>query len=64
MVAYAEESLGLLLTALAGGAVRLDSPYHSIARYQAGPVPPKPVSVWLGAQKSKMLALAGRGADG
>ncbi|MFF3787714.1 LLM class flavin-dependent oxidoreductase [Streptomyces sp. NPDC001933] len=64
MVAYAEESLGLLRTALAGGAVRLDSPYHSIGGYQAGPVPPKPVGIWLGAQKPKMLTLAGRVADG
>ncbi|MEV7239170.1 LLM class flavin-dependent oxidoreductase [Streptomyces sp. NPDC051020] len=64
MVAYAEESLGLLRTALAGGGVQLHSPYHSIDGYHAGPVPPKPVGLWLGAQKSKMLALAGRVADG
>ncbi|MER7702449.1 LLM class flavin-dependent oxidoreductase [Kitasatospora sp. NPDC097605] len=64
MVAYAEESLGLLRTALAGGAVRLDSPYHAVGGYQAGPVPPEPVGLWLGAQGPKMLALAGRAADG
>ncbi len=64
MVAYAEESLGLLRAALAGGGVRLDSPYHSIGGYQAGPVPPQPVGIWLGAQRPKMLALAGRIADG
>ncbi|MFF0450283.1 LLM class flavin-dependent oxidoreductase [Streptomyces sp. NPDC004609] len=64
MVAYAEESLGLLRTALSGGAVQLHSPYHSVDGYRAGPVPPKPVELWLGAQKPRMLALTGRGADG
>ncbi|WP_432044088.1 LLM class flavin-dependent oxidoreductase [Streptomyces cadmiisoli] len=64
MVAFAEESLGLLRTALNGGVVRVRSPYHDIGGYQAGPVPPEPAGIWLGAQKSRMLALAGRGADG
>ncbi|MFE6871564.1 LLM class flavin-dependent oxidoreductase [Kitasatospora sp. NPDC057692] len=64
MVAYTEESLGLLRTALAGGAVKLDSPYHAIGGYQAGPVPPQPVGLWLGAQGPEMLALVGRAADG
>src|SRR5690606_38862325 len=64
MVAYAEDALGVLRTALPGGPVQVDSPYHAIGGYQAGPVPPKPVGVWLGAQKAKMLALAGRVADG
>ncbi|MFI6288009.1 LLM class flavin-dependent oxidoreductase [Streptomyces sp. NPDC051018] len=64
MVAYAEESLGLLRAALSGGAVQLHSPYHSVDGYRAGPVPPKPVELWLGAQKPRMLALTGRVADG
>lgn len=64
MVAFAEESLGLLRKALNGEAVRLDSPYHSIGGYQAGPVPPRPVELWLGAQKRRMLTLAGERADG
>jgi alkanesulfonate monooxygenase SsuD/methylene tetrahydromethanopterin reductase-like flavin-dependent oxidoreductase (luciferase family) len=64
MVAFAEESLGVLRTALAGDVVRLHSPYHSIDGYRAGPVPPKPVKIWLGAQKPRMLAVTGRLADG
>jgi alkanesulfonate monooxygenase SsuD/methylene tetrahydromethanopterin reductase-like flavin-dependent oxidoreductase (luciferase family) len=64
MVAFAEESLGVLRKALAGDVVRLHSPYHSIDGYQAGPVPATPVEVWLGAQKSRMLGVTGRLADG
>ncbi|MFE1407320.1 LLM class flavin-dependent oxidoreductase [Streptomyces sp. NPDC058770] len=50
--------------ALSGGGVQLHSPYHSIDGYHAGPVPPKPVEIWLGAQKPRMLAVTGRTADG
>ncbi|WP_433573136.1 LLM class flavin-dependent oxidoreductase [Streptomyces sp. CA-251247] len=64
MVAFAEESLGILRTALAGGVVQLHSTYHSVDGYRAGPVPPEPVGLWLGAQKPRMLALVGRSADG
>ncbi|WP_055588980.1 LLM class flavin-dependent oxidoreductase [Streptacidiphilus griseoplanus] len=64
MVAFTEESLGLMREALAGGAVQLQSPNHSVSGYRAGPVPPKPVEIWLGAQGPKMLAVAGRSADG
>jgi alkanesulfonate monooxygenase SsuD/methylene tetrahydromethanopterin reductase-like flavin-dependent oxidoreductase (luciferase family) len=51
MVAFAEESVGLLRAALGGNVVRLHSPYHSIDGYRAGLVTPEPVGVWLGAQK-------------
>jgi alkanesulfonate monooxygenase SsuD/methylene tetrahydromethanopterin reductase-like flavin-dependent oxidoreductase (luciferase family) len=64
MVTFTEESLGILRTALAGDVVLLHSPYHAIDGYRAGPVPPKPVELWLGAQKPKMLAVTGRSADG
>ena len=64
MVAFAEESLGLLRTALSGGVVRLHSQYHAVGGYRAGPVSSKPVELWLGAQKPRMLAVAGRLADG
>ncbi|MFD0508890.1 LLM class flavin-dependent oxidoreductase [Streptomyces chiangmaiensis] len=64
MVAFTEESLTVMRQALAGGVVRLQSPHHAVGGYQAGPVPPKPVELWLGAQKSKMLAVTGRSADG
>ncbi|KIF78287.1 hypothetical protein QR77_39910 [Streptomyces sp. 150FB] len=64
IVAFAAESVELMRTALAGGVVRLHSPYHSIGGYHAGPVTPKPVGLWLGAQKPHMLAATGRLADG
>ncbi|MEV7148943.1 LLM class flavin-dependent oxidoreductase [Streptomyces sp. NPDC093084] len=64
MVAYAEESLALLRAGLNGETVRHHSPYHSIGGYQAGPMPPRPVELWLGGQKRRMLALTGRHADG
>lgn len=64
MVAFTEESLELMREALAGDVVRLQSPHHSVSGYRAGPVPPKPVQLWLGAQKPRMLAVTGRSADG
>ncbi|MEV5548790.1 LLM class flavin-dependent oxidoreductase [Streptomyces sp. NPDC052309] len=64
MVAFTEESLGIMRRALAGGTVRMQSPHHSVTGYRAGPVPPKPVELWLGAQKRKMLTVTGRSADG
>ncbi|GGJ34668.1 LLM class flavin-dependent oxidoreductase [Streptomyces brasiliensis] len=64
MVAFTEESLELMRRALAGTTVRLQSPHHSVTGYQAGPLPPRPVELWLGAQKRKMLAVTGRSADG
>ncbi|MDT6987053.1 LLM class flavin-dependent oxidoreductase [Streptomyces lusitanus] len=64
MVAFTEESLDLMHQALAGGAVRMQTPHHTVAGYRAGPVPVAPVQLWLGAQKSKMLAVTGRAADG
>ena len=32
--------------------------------YQAGPVPPAPIELWLGSQGPRMLALTGRDSDG
>lgn len=64
MVDFTEGALSLLHGALAGGPVRLRSAHHCVEGYRAGPVPPAPVGVWLGAQKPKMLALTGRAADG
>ncbi|MGA5376204.1 LLM class flavin-dependent oxidoreductase [Actinospica acidiphila] len=64
MVAFTEESLDLMHQALAGGAVRMQTSHHTVMGYRAGPVPATPVQLWLGAQKSKMLAVAGRAADG
>ncbi|GGO28086.1 N5,N10-methylene tetrahydromethanopterin reductase [Microbispora rosea subsp. aerata] len=64
MVAYTEESLHVLRAALAGGEVRLLSDHHAIEGYPAGPVPPAPIPLWLGAMKSRMLAVTGRSGDG
>ncbi|MET9671016.1 LLM class flavin-dependent oxidoreductase [Streptomyces sp. NPDC006475] len=64
MVAFAEESVGVMRAALTGGVVRLHSPYYSIDGYRAGPPTPKPVGLWLGAQKPRMLAATGRLSDG
>ncbi|MEV7321913.1 LLM class flavin-dependent oxidoreductase [Streptomyces sp. NPDC093970] len=64
MVAYAEESVELLRRALNGEVVEHHSPYHSVGGYQAGPMPPRPVELWLGAQKRRMLTVTGRHADG
>jgi alkanesulfonate monooxygenase SsuD/methylene tetrahydromethanopterin reductase-like flavin-dependent oxidoreductase (luciferase family) len=51
-------------TALRGGPVRLRGEQHTIDGYDAGPIPPQPVPLWLGAQMPHMLGLAGRDADG
>jgi alkanesulfonate monooxygenase SsuD/methylene tetrahydromethanopterin reductase-like flavin-dependent oxidoreductase (luciferase family) len=64
MVAFTEEALGIMRQALAGEIVRRQSAHHAVEGYQAGPVPPKLMGLWLGAQKPKMLAVAGRSADG
>ncbi|MEU6343118.1 LLM class flavin-dependent oxidoreductase [Streptomyces sp. NPDC046977] len=64
MVDFTEGALGLLRGALDGGPVRLRDAHHTVEGYRAGPVPPAPVGVWLGAQKPRMLALTGRAADG
>ncbi|PZG05043.1 LLM class flavin-dependent oxidoreductase [Nonomuraea aridisoli] len=64
MVAYTEQSLHIMRAALAGGGVRLLTDQHTIEGYAAGPVPPAPIPLWLGAQGPKMLAVTGRAADG
>lgn len=64
MVAFTEEAVTILRRALAGGSVRLETPRHHIAGYQAGPVPAVAVPVWLGSQKPRMLGVTGRVAEG
>jgi alkanesulfonate monooxygenase SsuD/methylene tetrahydromethanopterin reductase-like flavin-dependent oxidoreductase (luciferase family) len=64
MVEYTEEAIGILRAALDGQAIRTDTEHHHIAGYQAGPVPPNRVPIWVGSQKPKMLALTGRASDG
>ncbi|WP_440070818.1 LLM class flavin-dependent oxidoreductase [Streptosporangium sp. OZ121] len=64
MVAYTEESLHVMRAALGGGGVRLLSDQHAIEGYEAGPVPPLPIPLWLGSQGPKMLGVTGRAGDG
>jgi alkanesulfonate monooxygenase SsuD/methylene tetrahydromethanopterin reductase-like flavin-dependent oxidoreductase (luciferase family) len=64
MVTFTEEALHVMRAALGGGPVRLHGAQHTIDGYDAGPVPPRPVPLWLGAQMPRMLGVAGRGADG
>ncbi|MER7890461.1 LLM class flavin-dependent oxidoreductase [Micromonospora sp. NPDC094482] len=63
-IAYTEEALQIMRTALAGGAVRFDGEQHTVEGYAGGPVPPSPVPLWLGGQRPRMLGVAGRQADG
>lgn len=63
MVSYTDESLQVLRRALAGGAVRHRGAQQA-GEYQAGPVPPAPIELWLGSQGPRMLALTGRDSDG
>ncbi|MFI6079452.1 LLM class flavin-dependent oxidoreductase [Streptomyces sp. NPDC051217] len=64
MVEFTEEAVRILRQALRGETVRTTTRHHQIAGYQAGPVPPRPVEVWLGSQKPRMLAATGRAGDG
>ncbi|MEW2382892.1 LLM class flavin-dependent oxidoreductase [Micromonospora sp. NPDC047707] len=61
-IAYTEEALTVMRRALAGEPVRHLSDQHAIEGYAAGPVAPVPL--WLGGQRPRMLAVAGRRADG
>jgi alkanesulfonate monooxygenase SsuD/methylene tetrahydromethanopterin reductase-like flavin-dependent oxidoreductase (luciferase family) len=64
MVAFTDEAIQIIRQALRGEAIQVSTPRHRIAGYQAGPVPPRPVGVWVGSQKPKMLAVTGRASDG
>ncbi len=44
--------------------LRVDGEVHHVAGAKRGPAPAHPVEIWLGAYKPRMLALAGRSADG
>ncbi|WP_204037058.1 LLM class flavin-dependent oxidoreductase [Micromonospora qiuiae] len=64
MVTYTEEALRILRPALAGDVVHLNGRQHRVEGYHAGPAPASPISVWLGGQGPRMLAVTGRLADG
>jgi hypothetical protein len=48
----------------ARGGVRVDGEFHRVVGAKRGPAPAHDVGIWLGAYKSRMLALTGRKADG
>jgi alkanesulfonate monooxygenase SsuD/methylene tetrahydromethanopterin reductase-like flavin-dependent oxidoreductase (luciferase family) len=63
MVAYSDAAVGILRSALRGGHVQAGNDEHRVS-YDAGPAAARPPQVWLGAQKPRMLRLAGRKAEG
>src|ERR1700761_535084 len=46
------------------GGARFEGEHYSLAGAPRGPAPAQPVGIWVGAYKSRMLALTGRKADG
>lgn len=64
IVAYTEEALHAIRSALRGGTVHYDGRELQIPGYDAGPVPAEPVPLWLGALRPRMLGVAGRASDG
>ncbi|NMO55880.1 LLM class flavin-dependent oxidoreductase [Actinoplanes sp. TBRC 11911] len=64
MLHYVRESLTVMRRALDGGVVRLDGNEVDVRGYQAGPVPPERIELWVGAIGPAMLANVGRYADG
>jgi alkanesulfonate monooxygenase SsuD/methylene tetrahydromethanopterin reductase-like flavin-dependent oxidoreductase (luciferase family) len=64
MIAFTEEALQFMRTALGGGVVEFRSGQHSIEGYEAGPVSASPVPLWLGSNGPRMLAVTGRSSDG
>lgn len=63
MVDFTRESLLVMRRALSGGIVDARGSQLTVD-YSAGPVPPKPVPLWLGSAKPRMLELTGRSSDG
>jgi alkanesulfonate monooxygenase SsuD/methylene tetrahydromethanopterin reductase-like flavin-dependent oxidoreductase (luciferase family) len=64
MIEFTDEALGVMRQALAGGVVEFHSRQHAIEGYDAGPMPPSPVPIWLGSSGPRMLAVTGRSSDG
>ncbi len=63
-VQFTEEAIRIMRRALRGGTIQENTPEHQIAGYQAGPVPPEHLGIWLGSQGPRMLRVTGRVADG
>lgn len=64
-VSALEEAIEVIRLVWSGGrGVRFDGRFYQLAGVNAGPVPPHPIGIWLGAYKPRMLRLVGRKADG
>ena len=64
MVTFTDEAIRIIRQALAGGRVAFEGEQHSLAGYNAGPVPPEPIPIWLGSNGPRMLDMTGRLSDG
>lgn len=64
-VSALEEAIHVIRLMWSGGrGVRFDGKFYQLSVVNAGPVPARPIGIWLGAYKPRMLALVGRLADG
>ncbi len=64
-VSALEEAIEVIRLVWSGGrGLRFDGKFYQLAGLNAGPVPPHPIGIWLGAYKPRMLSLVGRSADG
>jgi len=64
-VSALEEAIEVIRLVWSGGrGLRFDGKFYQLAGLNAGPVPPHPIGIWLGAYRPRMLALVGRSADG
>jgi alkanesulfonate monooxygenase SsuD/methylene tetrahydromethanopterin reductase-like flavin-dependent oxidoreductase (luciferase family) len=63
MIAFTDEAMQIMRRAMAGGPVEFRGDQHTVD-YEAGPLPPQPIPLWLGSQGPRMLALTGRQSDG
>ena len=64
-VSALDEAIEVIRLVWSGGrGLRFDGKFYQLAGLNAGPVPPHPIGIWLGAYRPRMLALVGRSADG
>jgi len=64
-VSALDEAIEVIRLVWSGGrGVRFDGKFYQLAGLNAGPVPPHPIGIWLGAYRPRMLSLVGRSADG
>src|SRR3989442_1559478 len=64
-VSALEEAIQVIRLVWGGGrGLPIDGKFYQLAGLNAGPVPPHPIGIWLGAYRPRMLGLVGRAADG